>query len=1530
MADISLRTYIEEIDGLIDRKQVDEAVAHCRHILSLYPKHLDAYRMLGKALLEKGRHGDAADVFQRVLSVAPDDFIAHVGMSIIREDEANLESALWHMERAFETNPANAAIQEELRRLYGRRDGVTPPRARLTRGALARMYALGELYHQAQAELQAALGEDADRVDLETTLAQVYFNSGQYTEAAQTCSRLVQKLPYSKEANRILGDILRAQGRAAEAALYRKRLESLDPYEAFTDPASNGQGAAKVKSEAIRLPRLDYMPGLEDSGAPDWVASAGLKFDDGAPALSTADAAMPDWLTGSLTPASETSTEAELPDWLREMQPATPSAPSPEMAGDKPGTTDWLNALRADAPTSESAAPAEPVSEMPDWLRSATGALSPEALPDWMKDEATPAEAAPDWSKSATATPAPAEDLPDWMKPAEAQAETDLPDWMKATPPAEAEPAAEIPAWMQAAAPIEAEPAAENPAWMQAAAPAEAESAAEIPAWMQAAAPAEAEPAAEIPPWMQAAAPTEAEPAAEIPPWMQAAAPAEAESAAEIPPWMQAAAPTEAEPAVEIPAWMQAAAPAEAEPDAEIPPWMQAAAPTAGTLAEAEKPDWLKQMEAESDAYEASLGAPAATSPVSAPPEAAAPAPAKRAISPDELPDFLQMASPEALANADRPSEFADFADELPVTEDVPAAEAAELPDWLRAMAPSEPEPAAAPAMTEAEAEQWLTRLQAAPAAGEAAEPGGESPATLSMEAETMQSPEWLRPPAEADTQAEAQPEAGLPEWIKSAAPASPTDTISGWLADKPVPEWMRQPGEAAAPPPPEWLRAPAEAEPPAELPAWAAAAEAQSPIIEETSTAPLPAVGDLASMSADDALRWLESLAAQQGARPEELITQPPTAESPPMETVAFAPPVGEAAEATPPELDTMSADDALRWLETLATQQGARPEELITPPEERQIEPPVWMAAPPSAPEPVAEAQPGMSAMSDDDALRWLESLAAQQGAKPEELLTAPEAGVAEPPAWLAATPAPEAEAAPEPVAEAQPDTSALSDDDALRWLESLAAQQGAKPEELLTAPEAGVAEPPAWLAATPAPEAEAAPEPIAEAQPDTSAMSDDDALRWLESLAAQQGAKTEELITPPEERQAEPPAWATTPPAPEPVAFAAPEPVAETQPDMGTVSDDDALRWLESLAAQQGAQPEELITPPEERAVEPPTWVAAAPAAPEPTMQPEVTSASEDDAMRWLESLAAQQGARPEELITPPEERQAEPPTWAAAPPAPESAIGEATETTTPAESVLPTPAPSPEPAPVVTPPVSKAPKPPPPPKKEDRPEPSGTTKLTRLAEQLAAKRRAKDDDIARRFEQQRAEKEAAMREVAEKMEQKKKIGTGPLATRPGTGALTRPGAGPMTRPGTGPMTRPGAGPVSRPGTGPITPGRAEDAKEAAPAPRKRAAPPRIARPKRGRAGKSPYAAQPPQDVFTLGQQRISDGEFDNAAEALNYLVSTHQLVDDTITELETFLRIRPDAVALWQVLGDAYMKNNRLQKALDAYRQALGQL
>ena len=99
MSKVALRVYNHEIESLIEQGHVDEAIAHCQHILKTYPKHLETYRLLGKAYLEAHRHNDAADIFQRVLTSVPDDFVSHLGMSIINDEQKNLDQATWHMER---------------------------------------------------------------------------------------------------------------------------------------------------------------------------------------------------------------------------------------------------------------------------------------------------------------------------------------------------------------------------------------------------------------------------------------------------------------------------------------------------------------------------------------------------------------------------------------------------------------------------------------------------------------------------------------------------------------------------------------------------------------------------------------------------------------------------------------------------------------------------------------------------------------------------------------------------------------------------------------------------------------------------------------------------------------------------------------------------------------------------------------------------------------------------------------------------------------------------------------------------------------------------------------------------------------------------------------------------------------------------------------------------------------------------------------------------------------------------------------
>jgi pentatricopeptide repeat protein len=79
---IALHKYTQKIEQLIEEQQLDEAINHCRHILQQHPRHVDTYRTLAKAYLERGDYSDAVDLIHRVLSTDPSDMIAHVTLSV--------------------------------------------------------------------------------------------------------------------------------------------------------------------------------------------------------------------------------------------------------------------------------------------------------------------------------------------------------------------------------------------------------------------------------------------------------------------------------------------------------------------------------------------------------------------------------------------------------------------------------------------------------------------------------------------------------------------------------------------------------------------------------------------------------------------------------------------------------------------------------------------------------------------------------------------------------------------------------------------------------------------------------------------------------------------------------------------------------------------------------------------------------------------------------------------------------------------------------------------------------------------------------------------------------------------------------------------------------------------------------------------------------------------------------------------------------------------------------------------------------
>jgi cytochrome c-type biogenesis protein CcmH/NrfG len=492
MSNISLRAYNREIESQIDNNQIEEAIAHCRHILITYPKHLDTYRLLAKAYLEAPKYSDALDILQRILSVSPDDFIAHIGMSIVRENENNIDAAIWHMERAFDFQPSNSAVQDELKRLIGRKEGIEPAKIRLTRGALVRMYMRGNLFTQAIAEARAALAEDPTRMDLQVILARALNLAGLKAEAVELAKKILDSLPFCMESHRIL-IANTALISVDEAAASRKKLVELDPYYEFI--SASIPTIEQVPDNSVLIEKLEWRE--EEKGF----------YEQRYPEVET-----------SYTSSSEaTPVQFEEPINPVFTEDSFMSAEQEPLATIKkeeiPSSENFLpNELPSEEATPESSI--EPDNIMPEWMSSAgwqTGKsdeepapspfestpeeaeeIAPAELPDWLKSMAPIEEKSPDSRKIEPLQETPEETF-DFLASGSldeplitASEESELPDWLNSITSAE-----EIPAELSKEETTQEIPATEEKAPFQELSP-EQESIEkspndELPEWLRAA-----------------------------------------------------------------------------------------------------------------------------------------------------------------------------------------------------------------------------------------------------------------------------------------------------------------------------------------------------------------------------------------------------------------------------------------------------------------------------------------------------------------------------------------------------------------------------------------------------------------------------------------------------------------------------------------------------------------------------------------------------------------------------------------------------------------------------------------------------------------------------------------------------------------------------------------------------------------------------------------------------------------------------------------------------------------------------------
>ncbi len=1075
MAQISLHDYLQQIETLLEENRLSEAIAHCRHILKKFPWHVDTYRLYGKALLEQQKYDDAVDIFRRVLSADPEDFISHVGLAITHKEKEEVPEAIWHMERAFEMDPYNGAIQEELRGLYANRDGLRPERINLTRGALARLYFRGDLYQQAASELRQLLSKHEDRIDLQTLFAETLWRDDQRVDVVDVCLRILDELPNCIKANAILAEVWLISGRNDEAQEYLQRLRMLTrPEKAYLEPdsviarafsATNGTGDIPDRTF---IEELDYFPVVQElSGDADWVKEFGDKSESDEEANWLDE--MGDVEADLFAEAAES--DEDMLDWLREVAVAEEDSLEESSQGLE---TNLLTGLEDEQSQETVETETEPSDDLPDWLSEVTASAEADIWNAAIEEEDLESVRENDSNESGDNIIM--AETPDWIRDVafeNANSERDLSSPEEDVPGISADDD-EIPDWMRGST----DEADVFPDWLNESGELVTSERDDLPEWLTE---SEEETAVEesFPDLTLDAAVYEVS-GEELPDWLLGSA---EHSDADVDTTPGSSFETDSEDLIE-----GVAAESVFEPGADdLPAWLMDEEELTEMEATAEQdslPDWLLADSDDNSGLDATIAESGleGQSDIEEPEETA-----------DWLADF------DETENADE--ELPDWLEESPdLIVGQTDIDQETLPDWLEGddqegmvreellMGNSEDSEKNEPDIPEDldEAMKWLEEL--------AAEQGADLAELPSLQTE--------QPAEEAEIAAEsgAVEADDVPDWLKA-------DLSEGDLStEEDLPDWLKD--EAASISDADWLNLSGEddqseldmdrtvlesdnidldspAQPSDDIPEWL---KAQMP--EDLQNE----VGD---GDADEDLGWLDQIAAGEGAPIEE----PPTLSwgDDPVES----------------GLDIESDD--LSWLDEMSEVAGL--------PEQAETE-----SVAESADETLAQVPD-----DPDEAMAWLEQLAAQQGAALDELPTVidevPVSSDADTIIDEAEIPEIDLEAMtvldlPEEDLEVVSEVEVPEDpDEAMAWLEQLAAQQGAALDELPTVVDMPDTEVVVDVDSSEMPTAVDMPEVVeeevvSEEEVDADGFDipddPDDAMAWLEQLAAKQGASLDELPT------------------------------------------------------------------------------------------------------------------------------------------------------------------------------------------------------------------------------------------------------------------------------------------------------------------------------------------------------------------------------------------------------------------------------
>ena len=244
--------------GLLEKGQVDEAIAQLKRALESKSDYAEANNNLGNAFLQKGQHDEAMAQLKRALEIRPNYAEAHDNLGNVFLGKGQLDEAMAHYKRALEIKPEFAEAQNSLgvallregkageamahfQKAIEINPGYADAHVNLGNGLLQR----GKM-DEAVAHYRRALEIKPGYAQTQSNLGSALLQKGEVNEAIAHYHRALEIKPDYAEAHNNLGNALLQKGQRDEAIVHFERSLEINPNSA---EAENNLGTALLQAE---------------------------------------------------------------------------------------------------------------------------------------------------------------------------------------------------------------------------------------------------------------------------------------------------------------------------------------------------------------------------------------------------------------------------------------------------------------------------------------------------------------------------------------------------------------------------------------------------------------------------------------------------------------------------------------------------------------------------------------------------------------------------------------------------------------------------------------------------------------------------------------------------------------------------------------------------------------------------------------------------------------------------------------------------------------------------------------------------------------------------------------------------------------------------------------------------------------------------------------------------------------------------------------------------------------------------------